>query len=252
MDPRHAQLLIAAMSSIIPPIMQMWEALSSTEDENNSVGQPQEIDDNMVPSFTLLQWGTACAKKVPRYQHNFAEDTIQWYIKPRSSIHWWNHFVFYAHEDDERWRELFRLPYLLFEEVVQYVRDDLQRKNIPPQLAQLPGRLFSVEKKVGIAIMVLASGNSQYHIANTFGCGRSIVSKFLHQFVASMLKNASHLLRWPMTLGELQEVKNGFQAFRGLPNCCGAIDATHFNMTLPFNERNEAWFDRKGNYSMVM
>ncbi|MCO5606772.1 hypothetical protein L7F22_060962 [Adiantum nelumboides] len=146
--------------------MQMWEALSSTEDENNSVRQPQEIDDSMVPSFTLLQWGTACAKKVPRYQHNFAEDTIQWYIKPRSSIHWWNHFVFYAHEDDERWRELFRLPYLLFEEVVQYVRDDLQQKNIPPQLAQLPGRLFSVEKKVGIAIMVLASSNSQYHIAN--------------------------------------------------------------------------------------
>ncbi|MCO5615136.1 hypothetical protein L7F22_069425 [Adiantum nelumboides] len=200
----------------------------------------------------LLQWGAASARRVPRFQSQFTHGSVQWYIKPGSSIHWWNHFVFYAREDDERWRELFRLPYQLFQQVVEIVREALQQGDIPPQLSHLPGKLFSVEKKMGIAIMVLASGNSQYHIANTFGCGRSTVSKFLHQFVGAMLTNAGRLLRWPETQGELQEVKDGFHSFRGLPNCCGAIDATHFNMTLSFNERNEAWFDRKGHYSMVM
>ncbi|MCO5574417.1 hypothetical protein L7F22_028202 [Adiantum nelumboides] len=50
----------------------------------------------------------------------------------------------------------------------------------------------------------------------------------------------------------MQEIKEGFRAMRGLPNCCGAIDCTHILRNLPKNEANEAWFDRNGDYSMIV
>ncbi|MCO5612795.1 hypothetical protein L7F22_067065 [Adiantum nelumboides] len=148
--------------------------------------------------------------------------------------------------------EMFRLPYQLFISLVQLVRDDIHQKPIPEPLSHIPGRIWTAEKKVGLAIMLLSSGNSQHHVANCFGCGRSTVSKFLHQFVAALIKNAGRKLRWPETAGELAQVKDGFRALRGLPNCCGAIDATHIKMNLPKNETNESWFDRNGNYSMLV
>ncbi|MCO5606840.1 hypothetical protein L7F22_061031 [Adiantum nelumboides] len=69
---------------------------------------------------------------------------------------------------------------------------------------------------------------------------------------AALIKNAGGKVRWPETVGELMEIKAGFQAVHGLPNCCGAIDATHINIHLPKNETNESWYDRYGNYSMLV
>ncbi|MCO5600630.1 hypothetical protein L7F22_054745 [Adiantum nelumboides] len=147
---------------------------------------------------------------------------------------------------------MFRLPYQLFTSLVHLVCDDIHQKPIPEPLSHIPGRIWTAEKKLGLAIMLLSSGNSQHHVANCFDCGRSTVSKFLHQFVVVLIKNLGRKLRWPETAGELAQVKDGFRALLGLPNCCGAIDATHINMNLPKNETNKSWFDRKGNYSMLV
>ncbi|MCO5574777.1 hypothetical protein L7F22_028569 [Adiantum nelumboides] len=54
------------------------------------------------------------------------------------------------------------------------------------------------------------------------------------------------------TACDLTKIKAGFQAVCGLPNCCGAIDATHINIHLSKNETNESWYNRYGNYSMVV
>ncbi|MCO5583755.1 hypothetical protein L7F22_037669 [Adiantum nelumboides] len=51
---------------------------------------------------------------------------------------------------------------------------------------------------------------------------------------------------------ELQQVKDGFEAKQGFPNCCGAIDVTHINMDLPPGEVLAHWFDRDHNYSMTL
>ncbi|KAI5064904.1 hypothetical protein GOP47_0019599 [Adiantum capillus-veneris] len=97
--------------------------------------------------------------------------------------------------------------------------------------------IFTVEKKVAIAVMVIASRNTHYHVANAFGCGRSTVTTFLHEFVRSLVHKGGHLIKWPTTESEMRDVKDGFRALRGLPHCCGAIDCTHINMDLPRNEQ---------------
>lgn len=44
----------------------------------------------------------------------------------------------------------------------------------------------------------------------------------------------------------------GFQELRDLPNCCGAIDCTHFEMDLPPGKISEHWHDRDGACRMIM
>ncbi|MCO5590796.1 hypothetical protein L7F22_044771 [Adiantum nelumboides] len=208
--------------------------------------------DNQVLSVIPILWASAAICKRARYEVSNGDIGPSWYMKPRSTIHWWNHFVFHTEADDERWQEMFRMPYTLFTSLVTLVGDDIRQQAIPQQLARIPGRVWSTEKKVAMAILLLASGNRQHHIANTFGCGRSIVSRFLYQFVRALVRNDSSKICWPSTEGKMQDIKEGFRAMRGLANCCGAIDCTHILMNLPKNEANEAWFDRNGDYSMIV
>jgi hypothetical protein len=58
-------------------------------------------------------------------------------------------------------------------------------------------------------------------------------------------------LSWP-TDEEMRVVIAGFEEQRGLSNCCGAIDCTHFLLDLPAWEASACWFDRDHNYSMIM
>ncbi|MCO5599616.1 hypothetical protein L7F22_053722 [Adiantum nelumboides] len=207
--------------------------------------------DIIMRATPLMLAGSAISRR-ERYAGGPLAPGHGWYVKPRSTIHWWNHFVFHARVDDERWREMFCLTYHMFTSLVQLVRNDINQKPIPEPLSHIPGRIWTAEKKVGLAIMLLSLANNQHHVANCFGCGHSIVSKILHQFVAALIKNAGGKVHWRETAGELVEIKAGFQAFRGLPNCCGAIDAIHINMHLPKIETNESRYDRYGNYSMLV
>ncbi|MCO5602551.1 hypothetical protein L7F22_056684 [Adiantum nelumboides] len=157
MDHPSARAFLLSVSVFTCVIMHVWETITEFH------YSPESQEDTGLPEwflpFLLLQWGAASVRTAPSFQSSFVDTLVDWYIKPRSSIQWWNHFVFYAREDDEQWREIFRLPYQLFQEVVDIVREYLQQKDIPEQLGRFPGRVFSVEKKVGIAVMLLASGN---------------------------------------------------------------------------------------------
>ncbi|MCO5568636.1 hypothetical protein L7F22_022335 [Adiantum nelumboides] len=72
------------------------------------------------------------------------------------------------------------------------------------------------------------------------------------QFIAAMMKQRSKFIRWPRTATDMQQVKDGFEAKQGFPNCCGALDVTHINMELPCEEAHVAWYDRNHNYSMTL
>ncbi|KAI5058023.1 hypothetical protein GOP47_0026193 [Adiantum capillus-veneris] len=49
-----------------------------------------------------------------------------------------------------------------------------------------------------------------------------------------------------------QLVKDGFEARKGFPNCCNAIDAAHINMEFADGELHAHWFDKSRNYSMIL
>ncbi|MCO5586343.1 hypothetical protein L7F22_040283 [Adiantum nelumboides] len=98
----------------------------------------------------------------------------------------------------------------------------------------------------------LGIGGPVHNVTNTYGLGRSTVSRVLRQFVAAKLKHKTTFICWPQTMQKLQQVNDGFEAKQGFPNCYGAIDVTHINMYLPLGEAVAHWFDRDHNYSMTL
>ncbi|MCO5568638.1 hypothetical protein L7F22_022337 [Adiantum nelumboides] len=103
-----------------------------------------------------------------------------------------------------------------------------------------------------MSLHYLGVGGPVHNIANTYGLGRTTISRVFRQFIASMMKSRSKFIRWPRTTADMQQVKDGFKPKQGFPNCCGPLDATHINMKLPCGEAHVAWYDRNHNYSMTL
>ncbi|XP_021764371.1 protein ANTAGONIST OF LIKE HETEROCHROMATIN PROTEIN 1-like isoform X2 [Chenopodium quinoa] len=181
-------------------------------------------------------------------------------IEPRPiESDWWDSFLhkissspgLTIHSDEEEaFKFFFRVSKKTFEYICSLVREDLISRP-PSGLINIEGRLLSVEKQVAIAMRRLASGDSQVSVGASFGVGQSTVSQVTWRFIESLEVRAKHHIKWP-DQDRLEEIKTKFQSLFGLPNCCGAVDATHVLMTLPAVQTSDDWCDQANNYSMLL
>ncbi|XP_057819015.1 protein ALP1-like [Cryptomeria japonica] len=173
-------------------------------------------------------------------------------VKPQS-VDWWNHYSFHVSSDDLRFQTIFSLPIQLFDELCHLLYDDLCQGPIPISFAMsIKNRVLSVEKQVAMAILRLSSGMTMLTVSELFDCGKSTVVKVVKKFIFSMQKRASKYIQWPTDAASLEHIKEGFRLKQGFPNCCGAIDATHVKLELPYNESSIDWYNREHNYSMLV
>ncbi|XP_077240617.1 nuclease isoform X2 [Tasmannia lanceolata] len=171
---------------------------------------------------------------------------------------WWNSFwqknsasgAEVPDDEEEGFKYFFRVSRETFDYICSLVRQDLVSRP-PSGLINIEGRLLSVEKQVAIALRRLASGESQVSVGSSFGVGQSTVSQVTWRFIEAMEERARHHLKWP-DANRLEEIKAKFETNYQIPNCCGAIDATHIIMTLPAVETSDDWCDQERNYSMFL
>ncbi|GAB2282336.1 Basic amino-acid permease [Dionaea muscipula] len=152
--------------------------------------------------------------------------------------------------EEEGFRYFFRMSKKTFDYICSLVREDLISRP-PSGLINIEGRLLSVEKQVAIALRRLASGESQVSVGASFGVGQSTVSQVTWRVIESLEEHAKHHLKWPNT-DQMEEIKSRFQASYGLPNCSGAIGATHIAISLPAVQVSDEWRDHAKNYSMLL
>ncbi|KAA8550831.1 hypothetical protein F0562_002515 [Nyssa sinensis] len=153
-------------------------------------------------------------------------------------------------DEEEGFKYFFRVSKKTFDYICSLVRQDLVSRP-PSGLINIEGRLLSVEKQVAIALRRLASGESQVSVGASFGVGQSTVSQVTWRFIEALEERAKQHLKWP-DASRMEEIKSKFEASFGLPNCCGAIDATHIIMTLPAVQTSDDWCDQENNYSMFL
>ncbi|KAJ0052228.1 hypothetical protein Pint_03265 [Pistacia integerrima] len=172
---------------------------------------------------------------------------------------WWDSFwaknsstpgVTIPSNEEEAFKYFFRVSKKTFDYICSLVREDLVSRP-PSGLINIEGRLLSVEKQVAIALRRLASGESQVSVGASFGVGQSTVSQVTWRFIEALEERAKHHLKWPDS-NRMEEIKSNFETSFGLPNCCGAIDATHIIMTLPAVQTSDDWCDQENNYSMLV
>lgn len=70
------------------------------------------------------------------------------------------------------------------------------------------------------------------------------------KFIKAINKRFWQEIKW-RTGDALEEVKAGFH-LKGFPNCCGAVDGTHFPVELPRGERSVDYYDYKHNVFVSM
>lgn len=181
-------------------------------------------------------------------------------VEPRvTEPDWWDSFwhrnsttpgLPISSNEEEGFKFFFRVARKTFDYICSLVREDLVSRP-PSGLINIEGRLLSVEKQVAIALRRLASGESQVSVGASFGVGQSTVSQVTWRFIEALEERAKHHLKWPDS-NRMEEIKSKFEALFGLPNCCGAIDATHIIMTLPAVQTSDDWCDQERNYSMFL
>ncbi|XP_058748728.1 protein ANTAGONIST OF LIKE HETEROCHROMATIN PROTEIN 1-like [Vicia villosa] len=181
-------------------------------------------------------------------------------VEPKpNEIDWWEYFwhknstapgYSVPNDEEQGFKYFFRVSKTTFDYICSLVREDLISRP-PSGLINIEGRLLSVEKQVAIALRRLASGESQVSVGASFGVGQSTVSQVTWRFIEALEERGKRHLCWP-DFDRMQEIKFGFEAACGLPNCCGAIDATHVMMTLPAVQTSDDWCDQEKNYSMLL
>ncbi|MCO5602271.1 hypothetical protein L7F22_056400 [Adiantum nelumboides] len=67
-----------------------------------------------------------------------------------------------------------------------------------------------------------------------------------------MLVHRRQHISWPKSSSEIDKIKAGFFSIQGLPNVCGAMDATHIVMERPHGELDLNWYNRNKDYSMLV
>ncbi|KAJ7980902.1 Harbinger transposase-derived nuclease [Quillaja saponaria] len=173
-------------------------------------------------------------------------------------VDWWDEFSKRINglqqspsESIDTFEAVFKISRKTFDYICSLVKEDMLAKSA--HFVFTNGTPMSLCDQVAVALRRLSSGESLVAIGDLFGLNHSTVSQVTWRFVESMEERGLQHLQWPSSETEITEIKSKFENVGGLPNCCGAIDATHIMMCLPASEpSSNAWLDHENNHSMVL
>ena len=78
-------------------------------------------------------------------------------------------------------------------------------------------------RRLLLASIGLVMGVSYFNFSEKFGIGESTAHETVAEFSSVIHRNLGHLLQFPNG-DHMVEVSRKVEAYRGLPNCVGAID----------------------------
>eukprot|EP01018_Ginkgo_biloba_P008023 Gb_17152 [translate_table: standard] len=164
-----------------------------------------------------------------------------WWVKPRSLV-WFDRFLCEVY-DDNRWLAILRVSRSIW--LCDQVQSDIEKRTTNWRLP------IPVTCRVGAALYRLARGCDLLEVGEKFGIGMSSSHYVVKEFVRAINKILVHHISWPR--GEYMDmVIKRFYDKSGLPNCCGAIDATHITITKPYGVDGTDYYNRKQSYSVVL
>lgn len=153
-----------------------------------------------------------------------------------------------ANDDMEfYWRRHFRMRKQTFLKIVQLVGPEIRKQDTFLRAA------VPVEKRIGIALWRLATGDTYRAIGTTFGQGKSTAIMITREFCKAISNLAGRCIKFPSQRGEVERAIREFAdlEFCAIPQAVGAIDGTHFEILAPDKNAFD-YFDRKQRYSVAM
>ncbi len=155
-------------------------------------------------------------------------------------------------EADRAVREALRLPLPAFRNLCDRLRPVLERS---PQSFMIRGEILTVEHITAAVLYRLAHGGVVHAVSHMFGIAESTLSLLTREVC-----NAIVVVLMPEVIclpaaERVREVCHLFRLRSGLPNCFGAVDGTHIQLSVrPPQSRapGDYYCSRKDMYSIVM
>ena len=108
-----------------------------------------------------------------------------------------------------------------------------------------------VEKRVAVALLRLATGNSYRTTGLVFGVGRCTALKLKDEFSSALLTTAKGYIKFPKGEAKTRRAIEEFQEISCFPQVVGAIDGSHIPIIAPKNDPND-YYNRKQFHSIVL
>uniref|UniRef100_A0A8D0GQE7 DDE Tnp4 domain-containing protein n=1 Tax=Sphenodon punctatus TaxID=8508 RepID=A0A8D0GQE7_SPHPU len=158
----------------------------------------------------------------------------------QKSDDWWQSNVCDSWNEIQ-WFQNFRMTKDVFTKLVETLTPHLKRKDTCMRKA------ISVEKRLAITLLKLATTDGYRSVAARFGVGVSTVCNIVIE-VCKTINDI--LLPKVIQFHDLSEIVNGFQML-GFPQCMGAINGSHIRIIAPAVNK-ESYVCRKGYHSIVL
>ncbi|CAF4927304.1 unnamed protein product [Pieris macdunnoughi] len=110
---------------------------------------------------------------------------------------------------------------------------------------------ISTKERLAVALRFLATGNSFTSLAFNFRMGFSTVREIVRDVCETIWNKLSPMYMPEPTPLMWEKSEEGFRSYWNFPNCCGALDGKHVNITCPINGGSDFW-NYKGENSIVL
>ena len=143
-------------------------------------------------------------------------------------------------------RKEFRVSVPTFEYIINIVRVPMMRQTTIFREA------ISLEKRVGIALWKLSTGNTYRSVGKAFGVSAALCCEVLLEFCTVLYMLAPRYITFPEDEHECSREILLFRRYTScpIPQVAGAIDCTHVKIKKPANEFGADYFNRKQTYSI--
>ena len=109
-----------------------------------------------------------------------------------------------------------------------------------------------IEKRVGVGLWTLSTGNSFRTISKVFGIGKSAVIKLVNELISELVRMSPEFIKFPKTTLETGAKIRSFRDFTGckIPQVLGAINGGHIEMLAPSSDSKVDYFNRKQKFTV--
>ena len=109
-----------------------------------------------------------------------------------------------------------------------------------------------IEKRVGVGLWRLSTGNSFRTISKVFGIGKSTVIKLVNKLISELVRMSPKFIKFPKTTLETGAKIRSFCDFIGckIPQFLGAIDGIHIEILAPSSDSKVDYFSRKQKFTV--
>ena len=149
-------------------------------------------------------------------------------------------------EDPKSFRNFVRVSPELFEEMVERLRPQLEKKQTVMR-SPLP-----VSLKLACTLRFLATGCTYTDLSYAFRVSISAISRFLPQVCKAIIRTyKQEVLKLPSTPEEWKQVANQFSVRWNYENCIGAVDGKHIPIRKPVGG-GSTYFNYKKFHSIIL